>query len=181
MDTFSQCFTVVIGSEGGYSDNWHDPGNWTGGQVGIGLCAGTKYGISAAAYPKLNIRALEEDDAKVLYRRDYWAPIIGDMLPAPLALLVFDAGVNNGVHRALIWLQQALGVPEDGIVGPATLAAIGNIARGPDGGADLCVRYLTRRLVFMVSLPSWSLFGEGWAERLFRLPYQSFTIGADRS
>ncbi len=176
MDSFDQCFAVVLGSEAGYSDNPNDPGNWTEGRVGRGICKGTKFGISASAYPTLDIPTLDQDQAKTLYRRDYWEHISGDSLPPPLALLVFDAAVNSGVHRSVIWLQEALSVAADGVVGPATLAAIEPATHGSGGGINLCSEYLSRRLLFMTGLPSWNYFGAGWARRLFRLPYQSITV-----
>ena len=42
----------TLAYEGGYSANPKDPGNWTGGKVGVGKLLGTKSGIAAASYPK---------------------------------------------------------------------------------------------------------------------------------
>src|SRR5438270_5735304 len=72
MDAFEQAFAFVIGHEGGYSAGPTDPGNWTGGRCGLGECRGTNWGISAAAYPQLDIRALTQAQAAEIYRRDYW-------------------------------------------------------------------------------------------------------------
>ena len=55
---FDQAFAAVIGHEGGYTSDARDPGNWTGGAVGQGACKGTQWGISAAAYPALDIAGL---------------------------------------------------------------------------------------------------------------------------
>ena len=173
MDVFEKAFAVVVGEEGGWSGAPDDPGNWTGGAVGSGAMRGTKFGISAAAYPTLDIAALTPADAQAIYRRDYWERVRGDDLPPALALLVFDAAVNNGVARAARWLQQALGVTADGEIGPVTLAAIG--ARAGDGEA-LCAEVLARRMDFMATLPTWRSFGLGWARRLCALPYRSMTF-----
>ena len=125
MTSFDQAFAAVIGHEGGYTDDPRDAGNWTGGAAGQGALRGTNRGISAAAYPALDIAALTAADARAIYRRDYWDKVAGDSLPPPLALLVFDAAVNAGVGRAARWLQGAAGVHADGAIGPATLAAGG--------------------------------------------------------
>ena len=53
------------------------------------------------------------DDAIELYRRDYWNPVHGTDLPASLALLVFDAAVNQGTGTAARLLQKAVDVRED--------------------------------------------------------------------
>ncbi len=181
MDSFDRCFEIVLGMEGAFTSDSADPGNWTGGGVGLGVCNGTKFGISAAAYPDLDIFALTADQAKALYRRDYWAKVSGDQLPPPLALMVFDAAVNNGGHRACVWLQQAVGVVVDGVVGAITLGAVTEAAARPDGATALCVEFLTQRLLFMVELSTWPTFGQGWARRLFRLPYDARVLGAQAS
>ncbi len=175
MNVFEHAFAVVVGEEGGFDANPADPGNWTGGAVGQGSLAGTKFGISAAAYPALDIRALTPADARAIYKRDYWDRVRGDELPPPLALLVFDAAVNNGVGHAARWLQTAVGAAADGEIGPGTLAALAaSVAR--DGGATLCAEVLARRMTFMADLPTWRVFGLGWARRLCALPYKSFTM-----
>ncbi len=103
MENFDRCVRAVLSEEGGLSDHPQDPG---------GL---TKYGISRRAYPDLDIRRLTMDDVIEIYRRDYWNPVHGTDLPASLALLVFDAAVNQGVGTAVRLLQKTLGVKEDGV------------------------------------------------------------------
>ncbi len=175
MPAFEQAFRIVVGEEGGFSAEHADPGNWTGGAVGRGELRGTKYGISAAAYPTLDITALSLADAQAIYRRDYWTRIGGDALPPPLALLVFDAAVNNGVDRAACWLQASVGVAEDGEIGPQTLAAVKAHATP---GADLCAEFLARRMDFMGALSTWPVFGLGWARRLCALPFKAMQMEA---
>lgn len=170
---FQQAFRLVVGEEGGFTANPSDPGNWTTGRCGVGICRGTKFGISAAAYPDLNIERLSIDEARAIYRRDYWDKIAGESLPSALALIVFDGAVNNGVHRAVMWLQQAAGVPADGVMGPVTVRAVQR-AGGPL--AALMAEAVALRLMFMVELPTWRDFGSGWARRLCRLPYLALTM-----
>lgn len=174
MTAFDQAFRVVVGEEGGFTANPADPGNWTGGACGRGQCLGTRYGVSAAAYPGVAIATLTLDAARAIYRRDYWDPLAGDSLPPPLALLVFDAAVNNGVGRAVRWLQAAAGVPPDGAMGPRTLTAVA--VRTGQGTADLLAEFQAQRLLFMAGLPTWRTFGLGWARRLCRLPYAAITM-----
>lgn len=174
MTTFDACFRVVVGVEGNYSDNPADPGNWTGGRCGAGVCKGTRFGISAGAYPSLDIKNLKLEQAQSIYQRDYWAPICGEKLPAPLALLVFDAAVNNGVTRAAKWLQAVVGVAQDGVVGPLTLAAVSSKA---GEGAAVLAEFQAQRLVFMAGLPTWRTFSGGWSRRLCRLPFDAVQMG----
>ena len=180
MSNFDGIFDFVVGSEGGFTDNPADPGNWTGGRIGAGECRGTIFGISAGAHPDLDIANLTLDQAKLIYQSEYWDRIDGDRLPASIALLVFDAAINNGIGHAVRWLQQAALVAQDGVIGPATLTAINTMVAKPDGTAELCAELLAQRLVFMTSLPTWKSFGLGWARRLFRLPYGPVQLHLER-
>jgi lysozyme family protein len=164
MDNFDLCLAFTLREEGGYTDDPADPGNWTGGAPGQGALRGTNFGISAAAYPTLDIRNLTADAAAAIYRQDYWSKLQGDALAMPVALVTFDAAVNAGVHRAATWLQQALGVVADGIIGPSTLIALA----AADAGA-VAQEALVRRLAFLTGLPGWARFGLGWTRRVIAL------------
>lgn len=147
--TFDQAFEAVIGHEGGYVNNPKDPGGET------------KYGISKRAYPTVNIAALTLDDARAIYRRDYWAKAGCDQLPEAVRFDVFDAAVNSGVSQAVKWLQQACLVSIDGVLGSKTL-----LAASTTDAHLLRARITGYRLQFMTDLASWPLFGRGWAKRL---------------
>lgn len=160
--SFEDAFAVVVGLEGGYQADPADPGNWTGGAVGAGICRGTKFGISAAAYPTLDIAGLTPRAAAALYLADYWRPIAGDGLAPGVALILFDAAVNQGVRKAARILQAAAGVGEDGVVGPITLAAARE--RAP---VVLIEEIEARRAVAYAG--DTSRFWLGWFRRLARV------------
>ena len=164
MDSFENCLAFVLQSEGGYSDDPADPGNWTAGIVGEGELRGTKCGISAAAYPMLDIRNLTQQQIEDIYRRDYFLPVRGSELPQPLAMVAFDAAVNVGVRRSVILLQQSAGVAADGVLGDVTLKALN---RG--NACELASDALARRLAYYAELPSWKEFGLGWTKRILKL------------
>jgi lysozyme family protein len=177
MTIFDQICDIVLGTEAGFTENPQDSGNWTGGKILAGELKGTKYGISAAQYPSLDIASLTIDVARDIYRHDYWDRIGGDNLPPAVALAAFDAAVNSGVTRSAKWLQAAVGAFEDGNIGPQTIASIrATVARR---GADaLVAELMAQRLLFNASLPTWKTFGLGWARRICRLPMQAATITA---
>lgn len=135
----------------------------------------TRYGISQRVYPGEDIEHLARARAEALYLRDYWEPIQGDALPGALALVVFDAAVNQGVVRAVRLLQGCLGVATDGIMGPETLAAA---RRAPV--SELVARYLVARLQAYAGLArAWpELHGAslyGWQCRVLRLALEAGT------
>lgn len=146
---FDQAFERLIGHEGGLVDDPNDPG---------GL---TKYGISQRAYPNVDIKALTLDDAKAIYRRDYWVTINADQLPAGIRFDLFDVAVNSGVRQAVKLLQRALGIADDGSFGPRTLAAVQSA-----DPVRLAVRLSAHRLMFMTDLKNWPNHGRGWARRI---------------
>lgn len=170
---FDAAFKVLIGEEGGFQKQYNDPGNWTGGKVGAGTLVGTKYGIAAHAHPKLDIASLTLDQAKQIYFDAYWTPTCCHLMPGPLALVHFDAAVNSGPTRAMIWLQGALGVTADGKWGPVTEAAL---ERASGHGSDLLQKMLTQRVAFLARLPGWSSFALGWCERIVALPFRAMTM-----
>ena len=149
MTWFDQCFEKLIAHEGGVSENPKDPG---------GL---TNYGISQRAYPNLDIRSLTLAEVKQLYKRDYWDRAQCDQLPSQLSYLVFDAAVNSGIGQSIRFLQRAVGVADDGSIGPITLSA----AKRMDT-ESLCARFLGQRLEFMTRLTTFDVFGKGWARRI---------------
>ncbi len=120
---FQPALADVLVHEGGYTADPRDPGNWTGGKRGVGLLKGTKKGISAAAFPHLEIKNLTDSQIADIYHGKYWVPIRGDDLPAGVDLSAMDYGVNSGVSRSAKDLQRVLGVDVDGRVGPVTLLA----------------------------------------------------------
>lgn len=169
MNAFDYCFAAVVGVEGGFSIVESDPGNWTGGAVGAGRLRGTKFGISAAAYPTLDIEALTQVQAKLIYRLDYWNRIAGDMLPDSLALICFDAAVNQGPGRAARWLQGAVGVAQDGVIGPVTEAAVEAHEVGP-----VLQEIIARRSVAYAG--DTSRFWLGWYRRLAHIAGLAYTM-----
>ncbi|HSY77906.1 MAG TPA: glycosyl hydrolase 108 family protein, partial [Bacteroidia bacterium] len=87
----------------------------------------TKYGISQAAYPNLDISNLTKEQATDVYRNDYWNTAGCNGLKLEIQFIHFDTAVNMGVGKAIKILQQASGVPIDGILGTETLAKSTNI------------------------------------------------------
>ncbi len=156
MGDFNRCISLILGEEGGIENHRKDPG---------GL---TNYGISQRSYPRLDIAALTLDDAKAIYRRDYWNPIRGDDLPSGLDLLMLDSAINQGVVTAINLLQQALHITDDGLLGPQTLAAANSAMPNllDDFAAERALRYEFNR--------NEETFGRGWYRRLLRINRQAW-------
>lgn len=152
---FDEAFDALIGNEGGYSFNANDPG------------AETMWGITAKVARRNGylgeMKLLPRDTAKGIAEHEYWMPAHCDALPAVLRFQMLDAAYNSGAPQAALWLQRAVGVHDDGIIGPATLAAVAAADPLRTG-----VLFDVLRGEFMTDLPTWGSFGRGWAKRIFR-------------
>ena len=146
---FDEAFEILIGHEGGHVDHPDDPGGET------------QYGISKRSYPEVNIAGLTLDDAKTIYRRDYWDRVRADELPPEFRFPLFDGAVNAGVAQSIKWLQRAVRVRDDGVIGPLTLAAIAD-----SNPHQIASNFLGQRLKHMTDLTHWDQFGRGWARRI---------------
>ncbi len=161
---FDRMYDEIIGVEGGFQNDPKDRGNWTSGKVGVGECKGTKYGVSAMAYPALDIRNLTEMQARAIFKKNYWDRICGDLLPDSLAIVVSDFAYNSGSHKAIKVLQKTLGVSEDGKMGNQTLGACSRLL-----SRKLIEDYCNNRLEFMQSLNTWKIYGKGWTNRVVKI------------
>lgn len=149
--TFQVAFDRLIGHEGGYVQDPNDPGGET------------QWGISKRSYPFVNIRELTREDARAIYRRDFWARIHADDLADGVAFQVFDFAVNSGIETAVRSLQRAVGVADDGHWGPVSQAAAQAMSE-----SDVILRLNGVRLDYMTRLANWPHHGKGWARRIAR-------------
>lgn len=156
LDNFNKCLEIVLRHEGGWSNHPADPGQAT--MKGVTLATYRKYRPGAT---KAQLRAISDADLAMIYRAGYWNKVKGDDLPAGLDLVAFDAAVNSGPGRGARWLQEALGVNPDGVIGPKTIAA----ARTAHKHAVID-RACSIRLNWLRTLPHWPTFGKGWSRRV---------------
>lgn len=147
-----KAFTILMGFEGGLSNNAADKG---------GL---TKYGIARASHPDVDIINLTQDQAKAIYLKEYWNTSGCDKLKFELQYIHFDTAVNMGVGAAIKLLQKACGVESDGVIGSYTLNASQSVT--PEV-------YLLHRLMhynsIVVNDSSQLVFLKGWTNRVAAL------------
>lgn len=146
---WNYAFQVLMDNEGGYVNDPKD----SGGE--------TKYGISKKAYPDLDIPNLTLAQAMDIYHKDYWDRCKCDYIPDALSVAVFDFAVNSGVKTAIKKLQIALGAKADGIIGNQTLGACNRLSV-----KKVLDDYMDLRLDYLMSLPKWKYYGNGWGSRV---------------
>ena len=112
-------------------------------------------------YPELDIPNLTLEEAKAVYKRDWWDKLGMDKFRPAMSYQMFDAAINHGMHNATEMVQRAAGAKDDGIIGPKTRAAVAAMDLN-----DLLMRFLAERLEFMTVISTWPRFGKGWARRI---------------
>ncbi|WP_095091401.1 glycoside hydrolase family 108 protein [Mesorhizobium sophorae] len=166
---FARALALVLKSEGGWSDNPADPGGAT--MKGVTLANFRRYVKANAS--KADLRKISDQQVAAVFRRYYWDAVLGAELPDGVDHAVFDFAVNSGPGRAAKALQAALGVAQDGRIGPATLAA----ARARPAGVTIDA-LCDARLAFLKRLPTWATFGRGWSDRVTSVRAQALLMSA---
>lgn len=117
----------IIQREGGFVDHPAD----RGGPTKWGITAKTleifrrKVGRFFGTITRADVEALTVEEATRIYEDLYVVEPGFDAIADPrLQECVVDAGVNHGPRHAAKWLQYAADVPQDGDVGPVTIAAV---------------------------------------------------------
>ena len=169
-NTFEIAFNDVIIKEGGFTCDPNDRGNWTSGVVGKGELKGTKYGISAMSYPRLDIKNLTPNDVKAIYYRDFWAEYSLDLFEPVLSLQLFDAIVQHGASNAIKMLQKALGLTPNGLMG----VSLTNAVRASNQ-KELALKFISQRLSFYAQIKTFNLYGKGWVNRMVKNLNQTIT------
>lgn len=160
-ESFDAAFSQLIGNEGKFKRDSADHMDWDSGIINKGNLVGTKYGISAGAYPHEDIPNLTLERAKELYYHDYWVTFHGDELEAHVGFQLFDADVNHGPGNGIRMLQRAVGTNDDGKFGPLTLSALK--AMDPE---KFMMRLIAERINFFVKCSTWARDGAGWMNRM---------------
>ena len=153
MSNFDKAFDLLISNEGGYVNNPADPGgetNW-----GITRTVAVDNGYSGS------MRLMPKETAKQIYKKMYWDKLQCDQLPFVVAFQLFDAGVNHGNSQAVKFLQRALSVVDDGVIGAKTIAAVSKLE-----DLQIVMLFNAERIEFYAALKTFSTFGKGWVRRV---------------
>lgn len=161
--TTDQIIRDVLDREGGFVDDPVDRGGCTNrGITQRTLAAWRKVPVTCD-----DIRALTEAEAFDIYRHLYVeGPGFADAIANDrLLALVVDYAVLSGPAAATRALQRAIGIADDGVIGPQTKRLLGAQA----GSLDVYKKLLADRIGHHVELvllnPSQRRFLRGWLNR----------------
>lgn len=161
---FMQALVLILKNEGGYVNNPADPGGAT--NKGIIQSVYDTYLKSKGQAPK-DVKFIYDAEVQEIYYNNYWRAAKCDKLLPKIAVVHFDAAVNCGVGQAAKFLQRALGVKDDGVIGSMTLA---KLSMYTDNETEITQKYLDERKKFYNDLvakkPTLKVFLKGWLNRL---------------
>lgn len=167
--SLSRALVFTLKEEGGYVNHPKDPGGAT--NKGITQAVYNRYRADSGQ-PLQSVRAITDDEVYRIYESSYWkdgkCPQLNEW-SSRVAVAHFDACVNTGIRQAARFLQRALQVNDDGVIGPVTL--------GTYKKADkdlLLVRMIEQRENFHLDLvvnrtSQFIPFLKGWMFRIRRL------------
>lgn len=170
MANFDLSIGIVLKHEGSFVNHPSDPGGAT--NKGITFNLFRNYADTLGMVKSIeSLKTLTEDQAKVIYREEFWNAMRGDdWKDQQLANIVFDGFVNIG-RRSIRMIQIEAGVPVDGFIGINSLQVINN------ANAKLLFQgYKDARIVFYKDLverkPNQKVFLKGWLNRINSFTYQ---------
>jgi lysozyme family protein len=177
-----QALDNLLEQEGGYGNNPKDAGG------------ATNKGVTQAEYNLFrfkkgqahqSVKHISMDEVKELYQTGYWDAVKCDSFDHGVANALFDAAVNSGPKKAVIWLQEALNnisgykLAIDGVCGPYTQTATEdchNPSALINGMLDLRLAFMHVARNNKTGALLWPTFGHGWKNRIDAVRAQSLAM-----
>lgn len=156
MTRFKRAVPVILKHEGGFVNDFADPG----GATNMGITHGTLAAWRGRPVTVHDVKTMTELEAREIYMAHYWNAVRADELPPGVDLVVFDFAVNAGVSTSAKVLQRLVYVKADGAVGPITLDAAWKI-----DPISLINGFSEDRMRHYRSLKTFPRFGVGWTRR----------------
>ena len=170
MANFDKAITIILGHEGGLSDNKADHGGLTNYGLTFDLF---KIWAESIGLPKTKeaLKSISIQDAKEIYFQAFWMKMKGnDWKDQQLANIVFDGFVNMG-NRSIKMIQKEAGIEADGIIGDRSLMVI-NRANAKllfDGYKDARIKFYND---LVARKPDQKVFLKGWLNRINSFVYK---------
>lgn len=172
-DSWDEALAIELKFEGGKDDDPIDPGGRTNQGVIQRVYASYR---KKKGLPPRDVFLMENHERDEIYWNNYGRLVRYDELPPGVNIVVLDGGVNSGPSQSIKWLQRALGLAADGVLGDRTMEAVIN---HPDHDA-LIANICEQRMRFLRALKTFWHFGKGWTSRVNQLKKigQSWAMGS---
>lgn len=164
MQNLERALKFTLSWEGGWSNDPDDRGG------------ATMYGIIQTEYDRYrkqngcavqSVRFISQVEVQEIYLK-YWNGSHAGAFEFPLAVVMFDVAVNNGIGRSIKFYQELRGLTVDGAFGPKTKADMHKVGdMPPQEQKDLAIKLVDRRERFYRSIATGTQkkFLKGWLNR----------------
>jgi len=157
-----QIISDIIRREGGYVNDPADPG----GPTKFGITQATLADWRGRPVTTKDVIALEESEAREIYLDRYLVKSGLTFIESPvIRAAVADMAVNHGIYQAVRSFQRAIGVKEDGIIGPVTLSKLEDMSE-----RSVLARLAAERVRLygriIAAKPDQVKFAPGWLNRV---------------
>jgi len=167
-----KALAIELKFEGGKDDDPIDPGGRTNQGVTQRVYAAWRRKKGLVARDVFLMENSERDD---IYFTNYFDKVRFDELPPGIDVVVVDGAINSGPGQSIKWVQRALGITADGVLGDVTMERI----LSHDNHDALIAGIVERRMAFLRALKTFYHFGKGWTSRVTQLKGvgQSWAMG----
>jgi lysozyme family protein len=168
MDAFGKqhgwadAMKIYLKFEGGKDDDPIDPGGRTNQGVIQRVFSAW---LRKNGKPNRDVFTMTNDERDAIYWENYGSKIRFNELPPGVDIVVGDGAINSGPSQSVKWLQRALGLSADGVLGDVTLQ---RVLEFPDHDV-LIARIIEKRDAFLRALKTFYHFGKGWISRITQL------------
>lgn len=163
VSRFNDIMEVVFKWEGGYVDHPDDPGGATNLGITHKVLAEWR-GVPAVT--RKEVQDLTRDEATDIFKARYFDVIRGSRLPAPIDLIMMDGAVNHGTRNMVRFLENALGLTENGRLSKADIGLLAEKTAEQQGLIEIAVQLADARKARYLSRPHAATFIRGWRNRL---------------
>jgi lysozyme family protein len=164
---------IYLKFEGGKDDDPVDPGGRTNQGV---IQREFSAWLRKQGKPNRDVFTMTDAERDAIYWQNYGAKVRFNELPPGVDVVIADGAINSGPSQSIKWVQRALGISPDGVLGDVTMTRIVE----HDDHDRLIADIIARREAFLRSLKTFYHFGKGWISRTTQLRRigQSWAMGS---
>lgn len=158
---FSRAIDKMLNLEGGKTYEKSD----RGGKTNFGITQRTfNTWRDSINKPKADVFKISQEEAKEIYKKNYWDLIKGSQLPHDIAQAILSMALTDGPQDAIKHTQKILGIPPTGIMGPITMKSIWSAAK-QKGTKKLTNYIVDKQIQRYKSDEQAKTYGRGWTNR----------------
>jgi lysozyme family protein len=160
--SWAQAMAIEYRFEGGKDDDPIDPGGRTNQGV---IQREFSAWLRKNGKPNRDVFTMTDLERDTIYWENYGNKIRFDELPPGVDLVILDGAINSGVAQSVKWVQRALGLTADGVLGGITMSRILDLTDHD----QLIAQIIAQREKFLRALKTFYHFGKGWISRITQL------------